>query len=243
MKIRADQLLVKKELVPSRHQAQLLIMAGRVFSPAGRIEKSGDLLDEEITLRVEDGKKFVSRGGEKLDHALQELKISVEGKVCLDVGSSTGGFSDCLLQRGAKKIYAVDVGYGQFHWTLRQKENIVVMERTNFRYLEKDKISEKIDLCVADVSFISLTKLLPRFLLFTKAGSDVLVMVKPQFELSPVEVKKGVVRSPALREKAVKKVAEEAKKLGYKILKSTPSPILGPKGNQEIFLHLLVSKK
>lgn len=240
MKLRADQLLVKQGLVPSREKAKALILAGKVFSAKGRIDKVGELLDEGETLEVKEGLKFVSRGGIKLDHALDEFKVNAKGKVCLDVGASTGGFTDCLLQRGAKKVYAVDVGYGQFEYKLRQDPRIVLLERTNFRYLDPEKIPEKIDLAAIDVSFISLTKILPKAKSLLKENGQVIALVKPQFELSPKEVKKGVVRSKELQGKAVSKIEGEGKKLGFKILHETKSPILGPKGNQEYFLHLLV---
>lgn len=240
MKIRADLLLVKKGLVPSRQKAQALILAGQVFSGERRIEKAGQLLAEESPLEVKELPRFASRGGIKLDHALNLFKVPVPDKVCLDVGASTGGFTDCLLQRGAKKVYAVDVGYGQLDWKLRENPKIVVLEKTNFRYIADDKIPEPVDLAVVDVSFISLAKILPKARGFLKGGGEVVALIKPQFELGPSEVKKGVVRSESLREKAVGKVEDEAKKLGFKILGRTKSPILGPKGNQEYFLHLLL---
>lgn len=238
LKIRADQFLVKNGLVSSRQRAQAMILAGKVFSSKGRIEKAGQLLEEGESLRLEEDSKFVSRGGIKLDHALNEFQVDVTGLVCLDVGASTGGFTDCLLQRGAKKIYAVDVGYGQFFWKLREDPRIVLLEKANFRYLSKDKISEEVDLAVIDVSFISLSKILPKAKQFLKKAGEIIVLVKPQFELSPSEVKKGVVRSETLREKAVCKIESEAKKLNFKVCGRCKSPILGPKGNQEYFLRL-----
>lgn len=237
MKTRVDLLLFKKGMASSRTEAQALILAGQVYSNEKRIEKSGETLDEEGPLEVRERLPFVSRGGVKLAHALNEFSIPVLGMTCLDVGASTGGFTDCLLQQGARKIYAVDVGYGQFHWTLRQDLRIVILERTNFRYISGDKIPEPIDLAVADVSFISLAKILPKIKVFLKGNGQAVVLVKPQFELTPSEVKKGVVRSEALQEKAVLKIEMEAKRLGFKILGHTKSPILGPKGNQEYFVH------
>lgn len=237
-KIRADQLLVKQGLAVSRHQAQGLILAGRVSRPRGRVEKSGTLLEEETVLAVGKGAQFVSRGGIKLDHAFTTFGLSVTGRTCLDVGASTGGFTDCLLQRGAKKVYAVDVGYGQLDWNLRKDPRIALMERTNFRYLTAGKIDEPIDLAVIDVSFISLVKILPKVKELLKEGGEAIALVKPQFELSPSEVKKGVVRSEVLRRKAVDKIREAAEQLGFGIRGETPSPILGAKGNQEWFLFL-----
>jgi 23S rRNA (cytidine1920-2'-O)/16S rRNA (cytidine1409-2'-O)-methyltransferase len=229
---------MKQGRVSSREKARALILAGKVFSSKGRIAKAGQLIDEIENLEVKEGAKFVSRGGTKLDHALNEFGVDVTGKTCLDVGASTGGFTDCLLQRGAKKVYAVDVGYGQFEYKLRQDPRIVLLERTNFRYINPEKIPEPIDLAVIDVSFISLTKILPKVKMVLRDGGEVVALVKPQFELTPAEVKKGVVRSDTLRQKAVSKIEGEARKLGFKILGQTKSPILGPKGNQEHFLYL-----
>jgi 23S rRNA (cytidine1920-2'-O)/16S rRNA (cytidine1409-2'-O)-methyltransferase len=239
MKLRADLLLVKKNLVPSRQQAQSLILAGKVFCRTARIEKAGQLIEEEAELRVEEPLPFVSRGGVKLDHALNEFKIDVKGKICLDVGASTGGFTDCLLQRGAKKVYAVDVGYGQFDWKLREDPRVVLFEKSNFRHFDLEKIQDPIDLAVADVSFISLDKILPNLKKVLREGGEAAVMVKPQFELSPAEVKKGVVRSEVLREKAIAKIEAAAQKEGFKLAARADSPITGPKGNLECFLHLL----
>ncbi len=239
MKLRADELLVKKGLVASRNLAKSIILAGQVFSPSGvRIEKAGHLLPEESILEIRERMPFVGRGGLKLDHALDEFEISVTGLVCLDVGASTGGFTDCLLQRGASKVYAVDVGYGQFHWKLRNDPRIVLLERANFRYLSLEKIPEPIHFAVVDVSFISLTKILPKLISFLKPRGEAVVLVKPQFELSPQEVKKGVVRSEPLRNKAIQRVSERAIQEGFERLGDTPSPIRGPKGNQEHLLHL-----
>ncbi len=238
MKLRADLLLVQKNLVPSRARAQALIMAGKVFSPKGRVEKAGDLFDETATLTLEEDLKYVSRGGLKLEGALLSLGVDPREKVCLDIGASTGGFTDCLLQGGAIRVYAIDVGHGQLHYKLRQDHRVVMMEKVNFRNYDVSALPEKADLAVADVSFISLTKILPPLQEGLNDGADALVMVKPQFELSPAEVKKGVVRSESLRDKAVTLVAEFAQTIGFAVLGKSPSPVLGPKGNQEIFLHL-----
>ncbi|MBI3540623.1 MAG: TlyA family RNA methyltransferase [Deltaproteobacteria bacterium] len=218
-KIRVDQLLVKKGLVVSRHQAQSLIMLGKVSSPKGVVMKAGQLVHEHEELTISEALKYVSRGGLKLEHALDEFEIDPSGLVCLDVGASTGGFTDCLLQRGAKKVYAVDVGYGQFDWKLRNDPRIVLVERSNFRYIDADKIPEPVGLVAVDVSFISLTKILPKISKFLIKG-------------------KGVVRSKTLREKAVQKIEKSAQEFGYKVLGRTTSPILGAKGNEEFFLLL-----
>ncbi|MFO1518226.1 MAG: TlyA family RNA methyltransferase [bacterium] len=238
-KIRIDKILMDRGLAPSREKAQALILAGVVFAGSRRVEKPSEtyLPDAEVEVKGEDH-PFVSRGGVKLAGALDHFPIAVQGKICLDVGASTGGFTDCLLQRGAKKVYAVDVGYGQFHWKLRQDPRVVLKERSNFRYLEKEAIPEPVDLAVIDVSFISLAKILPPLLAFLPEGAQVLAMVKPQFELSPQEVKKGVVRSEELQQKAVTAIESEAKALGFRVFGSVKSSILGPKGNQEYFLWL-----
>ena len=243
MKLRADQLLVKRGVVTSRQEAEGLILSGKVSSLRGRVEKVGQLLEGGSILKVEEGQRFVSRGGIKLEHALDEFALLVEGMTCLDVGASTGGFTDCLLQRGAKRVYAIDVGYGQFHWRLRRDPRVVLLERTNFRYLDLERVPEPVDLAVIDVSFISLTRILPKLTSLLREGGRAIVLVKPQFELSPRELKNGVVRSDSLREKAVSRVGEEAKRLGFSILGRTASPLRGPKGNQEYFLDLLCSPK
>lgn len=237
-KIRADQLLVKRGLVVSRHQAQSLIMLGKVSSSKGVVTKAGQLVDEQEELTISESLKYVSRGGLKLEHALDEFEVNPSHLICLDVGASTGGFTDCLLQRGAKKVYAVDVGYGQFDWKLRNDSRIVLVERSNFRYIDADKIPEPISLAVVDVSFISLTKILPKISKFLIKKGRVVALVKPQFELTAEEVGKGVVRSKTLREKAVQKIEKSAQEFGYKVLGRTTSPILGAKGNEEFFLSL-----
>lgn len=239
LKVRVDQLLVKRGLAPSRHQAEGLILAGKVFSRTGRVEKAGELLEEKEPLTVEEPLRFVSRGGIKLEHALMVFSVPVRGRVCLDVGASTGGFTDCLLQRGAARVYAVDVGRGQFDWRLRRDPRVVLFEKTNFRHFSRERIPDPIDLAVIDVSFISLSKILPRVLELLREGGEAIALVKPQFELGPGEAKRGVVRTAELRERAVAAVLEVAEKLGFIRLERTPSPIRGAKGNEEHFIHLL----
>lgn len=238
MKKRADLLLVEQGKASSRNEAQALIMAGGVFSSKGRVEKPGQLLPEGEALVVKEKLPFVGRGGLKLDHALKEFGIDPAGRVCLDVGASTGGFTDCLLQRGAKKVYAVDVGYGQLHAKLRNDPRVVMIEETNFRHIDPALIPEKIDLTVIDVSFISLSKVLPNVKTFLKAGGQVVALVKPQFELGPKDVKKGVVRSDELREKAVADTEEAARVLGFETKGRAWSPIEGAKGNRECLILL-----
>jgi 23S rRNA (cytidine1920-2'-O)/16S rRNA (cytidine1409-2'-O)-methyltransferase len=236
MKIRADLLLVHSGLATSRHEAQALILAGEVFSSKGRVEKAGQLLAEGEILEVRQRCPFVGRGGLKLDHALKEFGIDASGLICLDVGASTGGFTDCLLQRGAKRVYAVDVGYGQIHDKIRHDPRVVLIERTNFRYIDASLVPEPVDLAVIDVSFISLTKILPKALEFLGDGGKIIALIKPQFELSPKEAGKGVVRSEALREKAVAKIESAGAELGLKAAGRVWSPIEGAKGNRECLL-------
>lgn len=238
MKTRADQLLVRKGLASSRNEAQALILAGQVFMAKGRVDKAGQSLDEEEAITVKAKLAFVSRGGLKLDHALKEFGIDPKGLVCLDVGASTGGFTDCLLQRGAKKVYAVDVGYGQFHYKLREDPRIILFEKKNFRYFDLGLIPEKIDLAVVDVSFISLSKILPKVKETLKGKAKAVVLVKPQFELGPKDVKKGIVRSSGDRDRAVSMVTAEAESLRFRVQGLCWSPIEGAKGNREALLYL-----
>ena len=237
-KQRADLLLVERGLADSRERAQALIMAGLVFVPSGRLAKSGTLLDRDVELDVRGRLPYVSRGGVKLAHALDEFSIDVAGLVALDVGASTGGFTDCLLQRGASRVYAVDVGHGQLAYSLRQDPRVVCMEKINSRF--PFDLTEPVDLLVIDVSFISLTLALPQPMAHLRTGGDAVALVKPQFEARRGEVGRGgVIRSDALREDILLRVEgwlnarEDVELLG-----TTPSPITGDAGNQE-FLALL----
>ncbi|MBL7685094.1 MAG: TlyA family RNA methyltransferase [Deltaproteobacteria bacterium] len=239
VKHRIDQLLVQQGLAPSREKAQNLVLAGLVYVHEQRVQKSSESFSEDVSIQVKgQDHPFVSRGGLKLAGALKYFDIDVQGHVCIDVGASTGGFTDCLLQNGAQKIYSIDVGYGQFDWKLRQDSRVVLFEKTNFRNMNADQIPEKVDGAVIDVSFISLKLILPVLRTFLKPGAWVLPMVKPQFELSPQEVKKGVVQSEVLQQKAVASVQENALSLGYQLFGSIAADIKGPKGNQEYFLFL-----
>ncbi len=238
MKTRADLLLVAQGLAATRSEAQALIMAGVVFVDEKRVEKSGDNLPSGVSLTVKEKLPFVSRGGLKLQGALEHFKVPVLGKTCLDVGASTGGFTDCLLQRGAAKVYAIDVGHGQLHPKLRNDARVVCLEETNFRHFDAREIPEPVTLAVADVSFISLSLILPNIVKVLAPESDILCLVKPQFELSPKEVKKGVVTSEDLRRKAVKKIEDVALSLKLEVLGGLDSPIKGPKGNHEYLLYL-----
>ncbi len=242
-KVRADQLLAEQGLAESREQAKRLIMAGRVLlQTAGLptpVAKPGQPLAHDAVLEVTAGERFVSRGGEKLLTALEHFVLEVQGLVALDVGASTGGFTDCLLQHGAARVYCVDVGRGQLHWKLRRDDRVVNLEGVNFRAAGPDLIPEPVDLIVADCSFISLRLILPRCSQFLKHGGEILALVKPQFELGPKAAVKGVVREAALREKALAEVIRFAgDELGLTWLGSVPSKILGPKGNQEYLVRL-----
>lgn len=236
---RADQLLVDRGLAVSRNQARALILAGTVLSDGDRkVEKPGDMLADTAALRLREGPApFVSRGGVKLSAALDTFAIDVRDRVCLDVGASTGGFTDCLLQRGAQRVYAVDVGYGQMAWRLRQDPRVVVIERTNIRQMPAKFVPEPCASIVVDVSFISLRLVLPEALRFGADNCVVVALIKPQFEVGREGVGKGgIVRDEALRAKAVADVSELCVGLGLRVLGTTSSPILGAKGNQEFLI-------
>lgn len=235
---RADQLLVGRGLAESRSRAQALIMAGAVFSGDRKIAKAGDLLAEDAPLEVK-GKDhpWVSRGGIKLDHGLDHFGFDVSGAVALDVGSSTGGFTDVLLSRGAAKVYAVDVGTNQLAWKLRSHPRVIVHEQTNARDLTSDIIPEPVDIVVCDASFINLAKVLDRALDLAKAGGKLVALVKPQFEAGRDEVGKGgVVRDEVVHKRVCAKAAEWLKSRGWTVLGIEPSPITGPQGNVEFLL-------
>jgi 23S rRNA (cytidine1920-2'-O)/16S rRNA (cytidine1409-2'-O)-methyltransferase len=237
-KVRADQLLVSRDLAESRTRAQALIMAGTVFSGERKVAKAGDMLAEDAPLEVR-GKDhpWVSRGGIKLDHGLTHFGFDVTGAVALDVGSSTGGFTDVLLSRGAAKVYAVDVGTNQLTWKLRQDPRVVVHEQTNARNLDASIIPEPVDIVVCDASFISLAKVLEAPLRLAKAGAKLVALIKPQFEAGREEVGKGgVVRDPAIHERVCAQAAEWVASRGWTVLGITPSPITGPEGNVEFLL-------
>jgi len=238
--VRIDRLLVERGLVASRERAQRLVMAGMVMVGDRVVAKPGTEVpdDADVRLRGEDS-PYVSRGGEKLAGALDAFRIDVRGLVVLDVGASTGGFTDCLLQRGAARVFAVDVGYGQLAWTLRQDARVVVIERTNARSLAPAMLPGTPDMAVIDVSFISLRTVLPAIVGVLKAGADVVALVKPQFEVGRGRVGKGgVVRDPALRAEAVALVGQAATALGLILRGESESVLPGPKGNREVFLRL-----
>jgi 23S rRNA (cytidine1920-2'-O)/16S rRNA (cytidine1409-2'-O)-methyltransferase len=237
-KLRADQLLVSRGLAESRTRAQALIMAGAVFSGEKKLSKAGDMLAEDAALEVR-GKDhpWVSRGGVKLDHGLTHFGFDVTGAVALDVGSSTGGFTDVLLGRGAAKVYAIDVGTNQLAWKLRQDPRVIVHEQTNARGLDSSIIPEPVDIVVCDASFISLAKVLEAPLKLAKAGAKLLALIKPQFEAGREEVGKGgVVRDTAVHERVCSEAKAWVASQGWTVVGVTPSPITGPEGNVEFLL-------
>jgi 23S rRNA (cytidine1920-2'-O)/16S rRNA (cytidine1409-2'-O)-methyltransferase len=237
-KLRADQLLVSRGVADSRTRAQALIMAGAVFSGERKVAKAGDMLPEDAPLEVRrKDHPWVSRGGIKLDHGLTHFDFDVTGAVALDVGSSTGGFTDVLLTRGAAKVYAVDVGTNQLAWKLRQDPRVVVHEQTNARTLNSSIIPELVEIIVCDASFIGLAKVLEAPLKLAKHGAKLVALIKPQFEAGRQEVGKGgVVRDPAVHERVRAEAQAWVESQGWTVLGITPSPITGPEGNIEFLL-------
>jgi len=239
-KKRVDQLLVDRGLAPSRTKAQALLLAGKVYSGEARIDKPGALAAENAPLAVRgDEIQYVSRGGVKLAGALDAFRVDPTGKRCLDVGASTGGFTDCLLQRGAASVAAVDVGYGQLAHALRVDPRVLVLERTNARTLEPVQIGGAVALVVVDASFIGLGKLLPAIAQCLLPGGELVALVKPQFEVGREEAARvrGVVRDPETRARAIADVTDEVAREGFNVLASADSVLPGPKGNVEAFVH------
>lgn len=239
-KMRLDALLVQKGLVSGRDKAKALIMAGDVFVDGQRETKAGTQVSEQSELVVKaEPLAYVSRGGLKLEKAVQVFNVSLTDKICMDIGASTGGFTDCMLQGGAKKVYAVDVGYGQLAWELRQNPKVVVMERTNIRYVTKEEVPEPLDFVGIDVSFISLALVLPVAYLLLKEQGQVVCLIKPQFEAGRDKVgKRGVVREKSTHRQVIEAVLATAKSLGFSMLGLDFSPITGPEGNIEYLLYL-----
>ena len=239
-KERLDVLMVQRGLTESREKAKAVIMSGEVFIGDQRIDKAGAMVDAEaeITIRGH-GCPYVSRGGLKLEKALRDFSIDPTGYVCSDSGASTGGFTDCLLQKGAKKVFAIDVGYGQLAWKIRTDPRVVCMERTNIRYVTKEDLGELLDLSVIDVSFISLQIVLPVVKELLKPDGQVVCLIKPQFEAGKEKVgKKGVVRDPAVHLEVLERFAGLARTLEFQICNLTFSPVKGPEGNIEFLAHL-----
>lgn len=247
MKKRLDQLLVDRNIAESRNKAQALILSGNILVNNQKVEKCGVLIDEKAQI-IFIGKKmpYVSRAGIKLEKALDEFNISPKELICLDVGASTGGFSDCLLKRGAKKIYAIDVGYGQMDLKIRNNDKVVVIERTNARYITPEDLyganftnESMADLAVIDVSFISLSKILPAVYNLIKEKADVIALVKPQFEAQKNLVGKGgIIKDPKIHETVLEKAIKESSEIGFRFEKSIDSPIKGTDGNKEFFIYL-----
>lgn len=240
MKERLDVLLVQKQLAPSREKAKAMIMEGIVFVDGQREDKAGASFEETAAIEVRGNTlKYVSRGGLKLEKAMNHFSISLEGKICMDIGASTGGFTDCMLQNGAEKVYAVDVGYGQFAWKLRQDERVVCMEKTNIRYVTPDQLEDVLDFASVDVSFISLTKVLEPAGALLRDTGEMVCLIKPQFEAGREKVgKKGVVRDPAVHKEVIEKVLDFAREHGFSIKALEFSPIKGPEGNIEYLVYI-----
>lgn len=240
MKERLDVLLVKQNLAPSREKAKAMIMAGSVLVDGQREDKAGSMFPDTVKLTIKGHTlPYVSRGGLKLEKAMTHFDLSLDGKVCMDVGASTGGFTDCMLQNGAVKVYSVDVGHGQLDWKLRNDPRVVCMERTNIRYVTPENLEEKAEFVSIDVSFISLTKVLPPVRELMEDGAEMVCLIKPQFEAGREKVgKKGVVRDPAVHREVIGKVVDFARSLSFGVLHLEFSPIKGPEGNIEYLLHL-----
>lgn len=240
MKKRLDVLLVERGLSPSREKAKAVIMAGDVYVDGQKEDKAGTSFEETVSIEVRaPGLRYVSRGGLKLEKALQVFPIDLTGKVCMDVGASTGGFTDCMLQNGAAKVYAIDVGRGQLDWTLRNDPRVVCMEKTNIRYVTPEDLGEEAAFSSIDVSFISLTKVLPVVYTLLEPEGQVVSLIKPQFEAGREKVgKKGVVRDPKVHLEVIEGVMAFAAENGFEIRGLTFSPVKGPEGNIEYLLHL-----
>ena len=240
MKERLDVLLVKRNLVESREKAKAIIMSGNVFVEGQREDKAGTTFPENVLIEVKGNKlPYVSRGGLKLEKAIANFDVELQDKVCTDVGSSTGGFTDCMLQNGARKVFAIDVGTNQLAWKLRQDERVVCMEKTNIRYVTPEDLGEKIDFSSIDVSFISLTKVLLPIHNYLKDDGQIVALIKPQFEAGREKVgKKGVVREKSTHYEVIELVLSYAVSIGFRVLDLDFSPIKGPEGNIEYLVHL-----
>jgi 23S rRNA (cytidine1920-2'-O)/16S rRNA (cytidine1409-2'-O)-methyltransferase len=242
-KKRLDMCVVERGLAKSRERARALIMAGKILVNDQRVEKPGSRVNDKDTIRVK-GKDipYVSRGGLKIEAALEAFKIDVHDRTCLDVGASTGGFTDCLLQKGARHVFAVDVGYGQLAWQLRQDARVTVIERTNIRNMQYTVINRKVDLITIDVSFISLDIVIPAVVPFMHADTLIVALIKPQFEVGKEQVgKKGVVKDPVLHRQVIERLSSGLGRIGLEVRQVIPSPVLGPKGNREFLAEIIIS--
>lgn len=238
-KERLDILIVERHLAPSREKAKAYIMSGVVYVSGQKEDKPGLQVKTDSVIEVREKMKYVSRGGYKLEKAMEVFPIILEGKITMDVGASTGGFTDCMLQNGAAKVYSVDVGYGQFAWELRKDPRVVCMEKTNIRYIVKEDIDEEIDFASIDVSFISLTKVIGPLQSLLKKEGEIVALVKPQFEAGRDKVgKKGVVRDPRVHKEVIENVLEYTRSIGFGTLGIDYSPIKGPEGNIEYLVYL-----
>ena len=240
MKKRLDMMLVERALAPSREKAKAMIMEGNVFVNNQREDKAGSSFDENVPIEIHGTTlKYVSRGGLKLEKAMNEFDLNLDGDICMDIGASTGGFTDCMLQNGASKVYSVDVGYGQFAWKLRTDERVVCMEKTNFRYMTPEDIPDVLDFASVDVSFISLDKILTPAYALLKEQGEMVALIKPQFEAGREKVgKKGVVRDPKVHEEVISRIVRHADEVSFEVLDLSYSPIRGPEGNIEYLIHL-----
>jgi 23S rRNA (cytidine1920-2'-O)/16S rRNA (cytidine1409-2'-O)-methyltransferase len=240
-KMRLDLLLAERSMVESRERGQALIIAGQVLVNEQKVDKAGTLVPVDADVRIlGEQMPYVSRGGLKLEKALREFIIDVKDKTALDAGASTGGFTDCLLQHGVKKVYAVDVGYGQMAWKIRQDPRVVVIERVNIREMEPSLVPDRIDFIVIDVSFISLEKIIPSLLRFLRFGGEIVALIKPQFEVGKGLVGKGgIVRDETARDEAVERVRRFVQEQGFEIKGIIPSPIKGQDGNVEYLMHAI----
>jgi len=238
-KVRLDRMLFEKGLVESREKAKALIIAGEVLVNGIVADKAGAQVTSNAELTIKNKMPFVSRGGLKLEQAVNDFNIEFKGRTAMDVGVSTGGFTDCMLQHGAAKVYAVDVGYGQFDWRLRNDARVVLLEKTNIRHLEKDSVPDEIDIATIDVSFISLMKVIPNVLEFLKPGGEIVALIKPQFEAERKDIGKGgVVKDGSKRLEIVETIKNWSENAGLDVMGTTTSPIKGPKGNVEYLIYL-----
>lgn len=240
-KTRLDVLMVERGLTESREKARALILEGKVSLNGSTELKPGMSVQRDVPVEILRDHRYVSRGGLKLEAALTSLNVGVEGKAAMDVGASTGGFTDCLLQHGARKVYAVDVGYGQFSWKLRNHPRVALLERTNVRYLDRDAIKEPVDIAVIDVSFISLLKVIPKVAEFVAPSGEILALIKPQFEAARKDVGKGgVVKDERKHAEIIEKISLHVAKMGCAVKGTVRSPAKGPKGNVEYFIYMTV---
>lgn len=241
-KIRLDKLLFEKGLVESREKAKALILAGDVTVNGITVDKAGTFVRSDAALEILKKMPYVSRGGLKLKHAIDTFGIDAQEKIAMDIGASTGGFTDCLLQHGAKKVYAIDVGYGQLDLKLRNDPRVTLLEKTNIRYLDKNSVPDIIVLITIDVSFISLLKVIPKALEFLKESGEIIALIKPQFEVERKDVRKGgVVRDEAKRHEVIEKIKAAVKDMGLEVKGLTESPVRGPKGNVEFLIYLSIT--